>query len=1209
MDIYMQNAIMTSDRFSEGRGYWLDRLDGIESICALPPSYDGGRKGAREELTHDLSLTVELSARLTRMCGGSQAGAYMIAAVTFQYLMSRFTGVSDVIVGMPLTCAQREWIGRSYLLALRTEVKEEDSFKRQLHQVKTAVAGAGKHAYIPFDRIAELLRMPPDRARLHVVVSMDGLHEDEAVTEARPDVRFRLRLDERGWTLGADYDGALYDADSMERLLRHAAQFLRSAADAPDAELRSLDIWDPADKQLLLGEPNAWDALHEVAFEEADIYERFERRANASPDAIAVIQDGAAVTYGELAARAALLSQTLLSRFAAGCTPKVAIIMERSPDLLVGLLAILRAGGAYVPISPEHPTERIAGVLEDSGASLLLTETGMTLPDGAADSVETLELTAHLCENAAGEEPAVRARRDDLAYVLYTSGTTGRPKGVMVTRGNMAFYVDAFLQEFGVDSRDTVLQQSAITFDTFVEEVFPALVSGASIVIARKSDLLDGGRLLRLLNEHRVTVVSTSPHVLNELNRQPAAESVRLYISGGDVLKGSYIDRLVLTATDVYNTYGPTETTVCTAYYKVVDTDAARDRIPIGSAIKGCRLYVLDKDGRLLPAGAVGELCISGPGVAAGYLNRPELTAERFVPDPHLPGAMMFRTGDFVRWLPERSLQFLGRLDDQVKIRGQRVELEEVERALLSCEPVRQAIVLTVGEPDAPVLRGYVIAERELHAGELRTYLSRLLPDYMVPAQFVQLSDIPLSSHGKIDRAALLRHEELMPTGIPYAAPRTATEAKLAALWSRLLEAERVGVDDDFFHLGGHSLLAIRMEVEAAKEEILVTASDVYDYSTVRDLAVLVDSRAGLAAAESATLAALAEPLPSSPAVVPMQKAAVYASVDCRIPNIEPYNELFFKTCFYNSLFPIVRHFGGSVLPFLSHHVNYYEADAETAIPVLGSIACESDETLLERMGIGYKALSRSEDVIVEITEEVGQGHPVIVWIDTYRASIRQDAYGKKHWAHTWLVNGFDRSRRTFTIMEHKHHDTLSYAERMVSFEELHDCYEGYLEYFQLECHTFFSFYKREQPGEISVVHDKNNIDYDKYIYVDNYMKCSEVVNKGIHYLQSYRSALAAALADAERMERDGAGMLLALNKLINAKKVEAYKSSRLFGEMSTTAALARSVVGEWSDLRADLAKGIYAGRIRSAAVDRMLAAFERAAVLEGDYSLHMLHM
>ncbi len=629
--------------------------------------------------------------------------------------------------------------------------------------------------------------------------------------QERTNYPFVLSVEDFGDVLGLTAQVVQpFDSARICGYMQQALESLTATLEqAPKTPVQALNILPEAERRLLL---ETWNATETTYPEQLSIHQLFEQQVENNPDATALIYEEQTLCYAELNTRANRLAHQLI---ALGVMPdqRVAICVTRSPAMVVALLAVLKAGGAYVPLDSTYPGERLAHILADAEPAILLADNAgrAVLGEKALADLTVLDpniLPDQLDSNP--QIPALTARH--LAYVIYTSGSTGTPKGVMVEHRGLINLVWDRIAQFEIHSDSRIFQFASLSFDASVWEIMMALGSGACLVIAADLVRQDPLRLWQYLEQQAVTHACLTPALLRDGADLPALTIKPTVILGGEAPSAALLQALCNRAT-LFNAYGPTEITVCATTWRC-PSEYTDTLVPIGHPTANTQVYLLDACGQPVPLGAVGELYIGGVGVARGYLNRPELTIERFLADPfsERSDARMYRTGDLARYLPDGNLVFVGRNDQQIKIRGFRIEPGEIEARLTDHSAVSEAVVLVLGEGQDKRLAAWVVAEEndEL-ANSLRTHLSAILPDYMVPAAFVRLDAFPLTPNGKLDRQALpMPGEEAFARQV-YAAPQGKTEIALAAIWRELLGMEQISRYDSFFALGGHSLLAVRM--------------------------------------------------------------------------------------------------------------------------------------------------------------------------------------------------------------------------------------------------------------------------------------------------------------------------------------------------------------------------------------------------------------
>ncbi len=657
--------------------------------------------------------------------------------------------------------------------------------------------------------------------------------------QERTNYPFTLSVEDFGETLGLT--AQVVQPFDPERVCGYMQQALESLVEAPEKPVKALNILPEAEKRLLL---ETWNETETAYPEQLCIHQLFESQAEKNPDATALVYERQTLSYAELNARANRLAHQLIML---GVVPdqRVAICVARSPAMVVGLLAVLKAGGAYVPLDPTYQGERLAHILIDAAPAILLADkTGRALL-GEKSLAELTVLDPNALFNQRDDNPQISTLTSrHLAYVIYTSGSTGTPKGVMVEHRGVVNLALAQIIRFDIRVTSRMLQFASFGFDTSVSEIMTALSGGASLVIPDNTVRQDLHRLWHYLEEQSVTHASLPPALFQEGGDLPAITIRPTLILAGEA-PNAVLFRNLCNRVNLFNDYGPTEITVCATAWRC-PPDYSGMLVPIGRPTANMRVYLLDAQGQPVPLGVVGELYIGGAGVTRGYLNRPELTAERFLPDPFsdIPDARMYRTGDLVRYLPDGNLVFVGRNDQQVKIRGFRIEPGEIEARLIEHPEVRGALVLALGDGQDKQLVAYVVAQANNQlVNSLHTHLRALLPSYMVPAAFVHLDAFPLTPNGKLDRRALpIPGKEAFARQV-YEAPRGEMEIALAAIWRELLRVEQVGRYDNFFALGGHSLLAVRVMNRVAALGIELPLTTLFETPSLIDFAEIMGAR------------------------------------------------------------------------------------------------------------------------------------------------------------------------------------------------------------------------------------------------------------------------------------------------------------------------------------------------------------------------------
>jgi amino acid adenylation domain-containing protein len=833
-----QRQELDEEELADDLTYWKEHLAGELQVLELPLDHPRPAQQTFNGARQPVALSAGLRDRLTALAQANGCTLYMALLALFKVLLYRYSGQSDVIVGSPI--ANRNHRQLEPLLgmfvntiALRTDLGGNPDIPALLRRVRQTATQGYAHAELPFERLVQALHPPADMSRTPIFQVLFDYHNTPMPTPAmqglRADAtafdpgmsRFDLTLelaDRNGMIAGwFEYNSDLFDAETIAALADHWQQLLEAAVAAPDTPIDRLPLLTADEERRLLIEWNA-TALELPA--DPAFHRLIERQAAATPEALAVVAGGQQLTYRELDERANRLAHHLQAK---GVAPGVlvGICLERTIEMPVALLGVLKAGGGYLPLDPGYPAERIAFILNDANATLLLTQQSLLgrLPKSAAEPlcIDLEREAIDLCQSSTLE---VTQQPDDLAYVIYTSGSTGKPKGVMVPHRAVLNFLGAMTKRPGLGADDILLAVTTLAFDIAVLELYLPLLVGGRVVIADREEAQDGRDLLALMREHGVTIMQATPATWRLLVESGWQGEPRLKVlCGGEALPKDLAADLIERVGGVWNMYGPTETTVWSTCAEITD---AKQPIHVGKPIANTRLYVLDPQQQPVPVGAHGELYIGGTGVTLGYLGREKLTAERFVADPFTGAAEgLYRTGDLVRYNRAGELIYLNRLDNQVKVRGYRIELGEIETVLAACAGIaRGVVVVREDRPGDRRLAAYYVLNDGAHTTptELRKQLRIDLPDYMIPQHFVELDMLPLTPNGKVDRKALPSPFAGGAAEETLIEPETPAEQALAAIWQELLGDARIERHDNFFDVGGHSLLAVQVVVRAEKE-------------------------------------------------------------------------------------------------------------------------------------------------------------------------------------------------------------------------------------------------------------------------------------------------------------------------------------------------------------------------------------------------------
>ena len=843
-----------SGRFIANKKFWSEKFKTLPKAASFTLNDCSSIKSHRKVFT----VEAELAQKLHRFCEESQISAYLLFLSALCIHLSKITLEEDIAVGTffhsRLNQRDQDTVGMyTNTVPVRAFIdssKDAGTFIKALgNELKLAMV----HQKYPYDLLLQELR--ENQAGVgnlfNIVLSYENLMENSSKEESyewhyngyeafHMTIRV-LNYSQDRILMEFDYREELFSEAEIEQIQTTFTTIMKNIISNPEKLLSEIDLLSDREKDRLLKEFN--DTATEYPRDKT-IQELFEEQAAKTPDNIAVLFRDSRLTYRQLDEKTNRLARSLRERGVRN-NSIVVIMTDRSMEMIIGILSIIKAGGAYLPIDPGYPADRIQYMLEDSGAALLLTKGNTDEKYGFNGEIIDMEDRSFYSEDASHLEIINSPR--DLAYVLYTSGSTGRPKGTMIEHSSVVNRLHWIQNKYPIDESDVILFKTPYTFDVSVWELYWWAYTGASICLLPPGGEKDPGEIIQAAEKNGVTIMNFVPsllHVFLEYVEEQGCEdklsSLRQVFSNGEALKPQQVDRFNRllnrrTGARLYNMYGPTEATVNVTYFDC-PTDKVSEIIPIGKPIDNVKIYILSETNKLLPVGMSGELCIAGAGVARGYLNRPDLTAEKFVPDPFESEGRMYRTGDLARWLPDGNIEFLGRIDHQVKIRGVRVELGEIENQLLEYDAVKEAVVaVKTDKKGTQHICAYLVSDKKLVMPEIKDYLSQKLPYYMVPSYLLQIPRFPLTSSGKTDRKALPAPE--FKSENIYEAPRNEVEKVMAEVFGEVLKADRLGIHDNFFDLGGNSITFIHIIPRLLKKGVKITISSIFEHPTIAELA------------------------------------------------------------------------------------------------------------------------------------------------------------------------------------------------------------------------------------------------------------------------------------------------------------------------------------------------------------------------------------
>jgi len=860
-----QRTYVSGEVLSSGQQYWKKKLAGIEPLN-LPTDYPRPAVQSKKGAVTTFSIGKEVAEKLHQLSKQQETTLYVTLLSAFKVLLFRYTGQQNICIGTPVAGRRQpelESMAGFFVdtLPLYSKLQADGSFNTLLQEVKEALLEGYEHQDLPFEKIVEAVSDNRDLSRTPLFqamfvlqdapdmadVQMNGLTLSPGDIEhkiSKFDITAAVTEKQDELSVELEYSTDLFCHDTIERMAGHFEQLLQSIALDSAQSLHRLQMLSPAEEQQLLKTFNESAVPYP---QDKHIIDLFDEQVALIPEATALIFKNSTLSYRELDERANRLSRYLRKQ-GVNKETRIPICIERSFEMIIGILGILKAGGVYVPIDPDYPEERINYILEDTGAAIVISSSACAhkLAGTSGINIISLDEEASRINRFAATAPGIALTPSQLAYIIYTSGSTGRPKGVMLEHKGVVNLALGQATALRLRQGTRSLQFASFGFDASCYEIFNTLLSGGVLVLPQQEDLLSQERFITLINAHAVELVTLPPsyqHIIKE-----HTGPIKTIVSAGEPLNREDGKYLQSKGIRLINAYGPTENTVCTT---LTDDPIRKDNtVVIGTPIANVQVYILGPGGGLCPVGVSGEICIGGANLARGYWNRADLTAEKFIPNPYSKewGGRLYRTGDLGRWLADGHIEYIGRMDDQVKIRGYRIELGEIESVLQDAPLVSQAAVLakTASGDQQKQLVAYIVPQAAFDSTLVREYLQQRLPGYMIPSLFIAMEQLPLTPSGKIDRKALPEPAESMTGLEAYVAPRSHTEGQLVKIWQELLNKGQIGIRENFFQLGGHSLMAIRLIAAVRKAlHTEISVRDVFTRNTIETLAVYIEQQQG----------------------------------------------------------------------------------------------------------------------------------------------------------------------------------------------------------------------------------------------------------------------------------------------------------------------------------------------------------------------------
>ena len=1169
------NKLLKSPKIDAQRDYWLEVYWDNRKIPILNMPYDYVRPSKQDYSGAKFRYTIlpELSEQLMNLAHAENTTLFVVLLALWNVLLGKYSEQDDIIIGSPVEGRRQTGLDSVIglfinMLALRNRPCGNLSFLDFLETVKSSTYNAFENQEYPFEELLNHLNLDKDLSREALFSVVFVLHNMYGKTFYSNSIEYSNYLFDTKTTkmdltinaveidnsiaLELEYATKLYTEASICKLVMHFVTLAQEVCKEPNKALKEYTMISK-DEIMQIEQFNStansyqhFNTLQEV----------FERQTAGTPDSIALVHGESSYTYAQVNSMANRLAVILRDK---GVQPDtiIPIYMIRSEWLMVSILAVLKAGGAYLPINPAWPTERVKYILKDCRAKLLLMDD--CFQDGFLESPSAIEyiLTSNIQKDYTCTQnlPMIN-RPQDMLYVMYTSGSTGMPKGVVLNHQSVNNTLEWLTTKYSFEADDYILQKTIHSFDVSVLELLAWFYNGSTLVMLKADEEKEPQAIIDTVIEWRVRILHFVPSALDLFldyleytNRESSLIMLRYIFACGEILLPQTVEKfnrlLAVNGTKLINLYGPTETSIAVTAYDCGEK-ANHKTIPIGKPIWNCQIQIILANGNRAPIGIPGEVCIYGDTLARGYLNEPVMTQKKFSPSS---SGRCYHTGDYARWLPNGNIEFIGRYDEQVKVRGFRIELGEIESIAMR-HPALQKAVAVADEKYGICL--YYIADNTVETSTLQQFMSDSLPAYMIPAVFIKTEQIYYNSNGKCDRKQLIK----MNGGIAHPhfqtdQQRTELEQIIICIWEEVLNIEVIQVTDNFFSIGGNSLNTIHVEMRMKNKGLICSAQDIFQYQTVRELAKYIESSSCVLNQEITT-GGQANP-----------------AADCE-DKIEIFNRLRYRSCFYNALFSALSPLPFGVLPVLANDV-IVSSYTETLGLQITYIEDRPLQEVMSKYGVDLTVLEVVNDTIASIHSAIDKECLVIIAVDCFYESIRKDTYHKLHWPHYLLVYGYDDTRQVCKIIEHPHKDSLAYEKKELSYLELKQAHDGYLSRYKQAVEPIFV-----EVYSGKMMKDKYSLMTLKRDYLSHMTSHLDVLKQVPGQFNQYIMSVISVLSGTAVVNEQ---MIASVNEIIEVHQVELYKWAYFFSdEYKERRITLEAVLTLWKRSREYMVKMLYGG-------------------------------